>query len=90
MPQKEPSPLLDKKIEELEAKFADMTDEELEDLGDDDLDGQGMSQLQTQLHSDLDMLAYTPIQVASACSNQTKERVRISKWMVDSCKDVNC
>ncbi|XP_060766963.1 protein polybromo-1 isoform X5 [Neoarius graeffei] len=65
VPQKEPSPLLDKKIEELEAKFADMTDEELEDLGDDDgdgLDGQGMSQLQTQLHSDLDMLSYTPIQ----------------------------
>ncbi|XP_053083062.1 protein polybromo-1 isoform X2 [Pangasianodon hypophthalmus] len=65
VPQKEPSPLLDKKIEELEAKFADMTDEELEDLGDDDgdgLDGQGMSQLQTQLHSDLEMLSYTPIQ----------------------------
>uniref|UniRef100_A0A8C1X8C5 Protein polybromo-1 n=1 Tax=Cyprinus carpio TaxID=7962 RepID=A0A8C1X8C5_CYPCA len=39
VPQKEPSPLLDKKIEELEAKFADMTDEELEDLGDDDGDG---------------------------------------------------
>ncbi|KAM9443718.1 protein polybromo-1 isoform 2-T3 [Clarias gariepinus] len=65
VPQKEPSPLLDKKIEELEAKFADMTDEELEDLGDDDgdgLDGQGMSQLQTPLHSDLDMMSYTPIQ----------------------------
>lgn len=79
MPQKEPSPLLDKKIEELEAKFADMTDEELEDLGDDDgdgLDGQGMSQLQTQLHSDLDMLAYTPIQVTSACSNQTKKEYK--------------
>ncbi|TSV54868.1 Protein polybromo-1 [Bagarius yarrelli] len=65
VPQKEPSPLLDKKIEELEAKFADMTDEELEDLGEDDgegLDGQGMSQLQTPLHSDLDMLSYPAIQ----------------------------
>ncbi|XP_062842241.1 protein polybromo-1 isoform X2 [Trichomycterus rosablanca] len=66
VPQKEPSPLLDKKIEELEAKFAEMTDEELDDLGDDDggdgLDGQGMSQLQTPLASDLDMLTYTPIQ----------------------------
>ncbi|XP_046730498.1 protein polybromo-1 isoform X3 [Silurus meridionalis] len=65
VPQKEPSPLLDKKIEELEAKFADMTDEELEELGDDDgdgLDSQGMSQLQTPLHSDMDMLSYTPIQ----------------------------
>ncbi|KAI5607049.1 protein polybromo-1 isoform X3 [Silurus asotus] len=65
VPQKEPSPLLDKKIEELEAKFADMTDEELEELGEDDgdgLDSQGMSQLQTPLHSDMDMLSYTPIQ----------------------------
>lgn len=71
VPQKEPSPLLDKKIEELEAKFADMTDEELEDLGDDDgdgLDGQGMSQLQTQLHSDMEMLSYTPIQVTRTCA----------------------
>lgn len=78
MPQKEPSPLLDKKIEELEAKFADMTDEELEDLGDDDgdgLDGQGMSQLQTQLHSDLDMLSYTPIQVTGACWAPKQERL---------------
>lgn len=61
---------------ELEAKFADMTDEELEDLGDDDgdgLDGQGMSQLQTQLHSDLDMLSYTPIQVTGAWSNQIRK-----------------
>lgn len=77
MPQKEPSPLLDKKIEELEAKFADMTDEELEDLGDDDgdgLDGQGMSQLQTPLHSDLDMMSYTPIQVTHTCSNQIMKK----------------
>lgn len=66
VPQKEPSPLLDKKIEELEAKFADMTDEELEDLGDDDGDGSDahcMPQLQTQLTSDMDMLHYAPPQV---------------------------
>ncbi|KAL7843608.1 hypothetical protein AOLI_G00251200 [Acnodon oligacanthus] len=65
VPQKEPSPLLDKKIEELEAKFADMTDEELEDLGDDDGDGsdaQGMPQLQTPLASDLDMMQYPQTQ----------------------------
>uniref|UniRef100_A0A673JPM0 Protein polybromo-1 n=1 Tax=Sinocyclocheilus rhinocerous TaxID=307959 RepID=A0A673JPM0_9TELE len=65
VPQKEPSPLLDKKIEELEAKFADMTDEELEDLGDDDGDGSDahcMRQLQTQLTSDMDMLHYAPPQ----------------------------
>lgn len=67
VPQKEPSPLLDKKIEELEAKFADMTDEELEDLGDDDgdtSDAQSMPQLQTPLVSDLDMMPYTPPQVS--------------------------
>uniref|UniRef100_A0A673GW71 Protein polybromo-1 n=1 Tax=Sinocyclocheilus rhinocerous TaxID=307959 RepID=A0A673GW71_9TELE len=65
VPQKEPSPLLDKKIKELEAKFADMTDEELEDLGDDDGDGSDahcMPQLQTQLTSDMDMLHYAPLQ----------------------------
>ncbi|XP_042563729.1 protein polybromo-1 isoform X5 [Clupea harengus] len=65
VPQKEPSPLLDKKIEELEAKFADMTDEELEDLGDDDgdtSDAQSMPQHQTPLASDMDMMPYTPPQ----------------------------
>ncbi|XP_076845382.1 protein polybromo-1 isoform X4 [Brachyhypopomus gauderio] len=63
VPQKEPSPLLDKKIEELEAKFADMTDEELEDLGDDDCsDVQGMAPLQTPLTSDLDIIPYAPAQ----------------------------
>ncbi|XP_033822590.1 protein polybromo-1 isoform X1 [Periophthalmus magnuspinnatus] len=61
VPQKEPSPLLDQKIEELEAKFADMTDEELEDLGDDDPD-LDHSHLQSSLSSDLDLLAYTPPQ----------------------------
>ncbi|TRZ01822.1 hypothetical protein DNTS_026172 [Danionella cerebrum] len=64
IPQKEPSPLLEKKIEELEAKFAEMTDEELEDLGDDDGDGLDGHCL-PQLHShggDMDMLHYTPTQ----------------------------
>ncbi|XP_072308340.1 protein polybromo-1-like isoform X3 [Eucyclogobius newberryi] len=61
VPQKEPSPLLDQKIEELEAKFADMTDEELEDLGDDDPD-LDHSHLHSSLSSDLDLLAYTPPQ----------------------------
>ncbi|XP_051528999.1 protein polybromo-1-like isoform X4 [Myxocyprinus asiaticus] len=64
VPLKEPSPLLDKKIDELEAKFADMTDEELEDLGEDDdgCDAHCMSQLQTPLTSDMDMLHYAPAQ----------------------------
>ncbi|XP_035008805.1 protein polybromo-1-like isoform X1 [Hippoglossus stenolepis] len=64
VPQKEPSPLLDKKIEELEAKFADMTDEELEDLGDDDgeLGERSLPQMQSSLSSDMDTIPYTPPQ----------------------------
>lgn len=65
VPQKEPSPLLDKKIEELEAKFADMTDEELEDLGDDDGDlrDHSLPQMQSSMSSDMDIMPYTPPQV---------------------------
>lgn len=65
VPQKEPSPLLDRKIEELEAKFADMTDEELEDLGDDDgdLGEQSLSLMQSSMSGDMDMMSYTPPQV---------------------------
>lgn len=65
MPQKEPSPLLDRKIEELEAKFADMTDEELEDLGEDDgeLGDQSLPQIQSSMSSDMDIMPYTPPQV---------------------------
>ncbi|CAL8338803.1 unnamed protein product [Merluccius merluccius] len=64
VPQKEPSPLLDKKIEELEAKFADMTDEELEDLGEDDGDlaDQSLPQLQRSFSGDMDIMPYTPPQ----------------------------
>ncbi|KAG7252062.1 hypothetical protein CRUP_021530, partial [Coryphaenoides rupestris] len=64
VPQKEPSPLLDKKIEELEAKFADMTDEELEDLGEDDGDlaDRSLPPLQRSLASDMDIMPYTPPQ----------------------------
>uniref|UniRef100_A0A1A8IDV4 Protein polybromo-1 n=1 Tax=Nothobranchius kuhntae TaxID=321403 RepID=A0A1A8IDV4_NOTKU len=64
VPQKEPSPLLDKKIVELEAKFADMTDEELEDLGDDDgdLGDHSLPQMQSSMSSDMDIMPYTPPQ----------------------------
>ncbi|CAB1315070.1 unnamed protein product [Coregonus sp. 'balchen'] len=65
VPQKEPSPLLDGKIAVLEAKFADMTDEELEDLGEDDgeLGDTSIPQLQSPMAgSDMDM-PYTPPQV---------------------------
>lgn len=64
---KEPSPLLDKKIDELEAKFAeiDELDDDLEDLDDDD-DVQGtpsVPQGHISLLSDID-LPYTPPQVS--------------------------
>uniref|UniRef100_H3DAW9 Protein polybromo-1 n=1 Tax=Tetraodon nigroviridis TaxID=99883 RepID=H3DAW9_TETNG len=64
VPQKEPSPLLDRKIEELEAKFADMTDEELEDLGDDDgeLGDQSLPLMQASMSGDMDLMSYTPPQ----------------------------
>ncbi|XP_061909828.1 protein polybromo-1-like isoform X1 [Entelurus aequoreus] len=64
IPQKEPSPLLDRKIEELEAKFADMTDEELEELGDDDgeLD-LSLPRMHSSMCSDMDLMTYTPPQV---------------------------
>lgn len=73
VPQKEPSPLLDRKIEELEAKFADMTDEELEDLGDDDgeLGDQSLPQIQSSMSSDMDIMPYTPPQVRLAIFNYT-------------------
>uniref|UniRef100_A0A6Q2YS67 Protein polybromo-1 n=1 Tax=Esox lucius TaxID=8010 RepID=A0A6Q2YS67_ESOLU len=64
VPQKEPSPLLDRKIAVLEAKFADMTDEELEDLGEDDgeLGDTSIPHLQSpRAGSDMDM-PYTPPQ----------------------------
>lgn len=69
MPQKEPSPLLNKKIEELEAKFADMEDldEDMEDLDDDDEEAAAtpsMPPSQTSVSNDIDM-PYTPPQVFS-------------------------
>ncbi|XP_066520452.1 polybromo 1, like [Hoplias malabaricus] len=66
VPQKEPSPLLEKKIEELEAKFADMEDldEDLDELEEEDDEAPAtpsMSQNQTSLISEMDM-PYTPPQ----------------------------
>lgn len=68
MPQKEPSPLLDRKIAVLEAKFADMTDEELEDLGEDDgeLGDTSIPQLQSPVAGSDMVMPYTPPQVRAA------------------------
>lgn len=67
VPQKVPSPLLDKKIEELEAKFADMEDldEDMDDLDEDDDEAAvtpSMPPSQASATSDMDM-PYTPPQV---------------------------
>lgn len=67
MPSKEPSPLLIKKIEELEAKFADIEDldEDLEEMEDEDDEAPAtpsMPQHQTSLSSDMD-LPNMPLQV---------------------------
>ncbi|XP_071761621.1 polybromo 1, like [Centroberyx gerrardi] len=66
VPQKEASPLLNKKIEELEVKLADMedADEDMEDLEEDDEapETPSMPQMQTPMASELDVMPYTPSQ----------------------------
>lgn len=68
VPQKEPSPLLEKKIQQLEAKFAELEggDEDMEEMGEEEGDmteTPSMPQLQTPLASELDIMPYTPPQV---------------------------
>nr|Q90941.1 RecName: Full=Protein polybromo-1 [Gallus gallus]CAA62353.1 polybromo 1 protein [Gallus gallus] len=67
VPQKEPSPLLEKKIQQLEAKFAELGggDEDMEEMGEEEGDiteTPSMPQLQTPLTSELDIMPYTPPQ----------------------------
>ncbi|XP_074501769.1 polybromo 1, like isoform X2 [Sebastes fasciatus] len=62
VPQKEASPLLDKKISELEVKLADVEDDDMEDMDDDDDAPRTLSmpQMQTPLASDNEVTPYTP------------------------------
>ncbi|XP_061202940.1 protein polybromo-1 isoform X2 [Neopsephotus bourkii] len=67
VPQKEPSPLLEKKIQQLEAKFAELEggDEDMEETGEEEGDmteTPSMPQLQAPLTSELDIMPYTPPQ----------------------------
>ncbi|XP_032860473.1 protein polybromo-1 isoform X3 [Tyto alba] len=67
VPQKEPSPLLEKKIQQLEAKFAELEggEEDMEEMGEEEGDmteTPSMPQLQTPLASELDIMPYTPPQ----------------------------
>lgn len=68
MPQKEASPILDKKIDELEIKLADMedADDDMEDMDDEEEapETPSMPQMQTPLASDMDSMPYTPSQVS--------------------------
>ncbi|XP_075403609.1 protein polybromo-1 isoform X10 [Tenrec ecaudatus] len=67
VPQKEPSPLLEKKIQLLEAKFAELEggDDDMEEMGEEDsevIEPPSLPQLQTPLASELDLMPYTPPQ----------------------------
>ncbi|XP_044158019.1 protein polybromo-1 isoform X3 [Bufo gargarizans] len=79
VPQKEPSPLLEKKIQDLEAKFAELEggDDDIEDMGDDDgemLEAPSLPQLQTPMTGELELLQYTPQQsTPKSGKNSTKK-----------------
>ncbi|XP_026162563.1 polybromo 1, like isoform X3 [Mastacembelus armatus] len=64
VPQKEASPFLDKKIDELEVKLADIedADDDMEDMDDEEEAPEmpSMPQMQTPLASDMEIMPYTP------------------------------
>ncbi|XP_020652342.2 protein polybromo-1 isoform X3 [Pogona vitticeps] len=67
VPQKEPSPLLEKKIQQLEAKFAELEggDGEIEEIGEEEgevTEAPAMPQIPTPLANELDIMPYTPPQ----------------------------
>uniref|UniRef100_A0A8D0CV46 Protein polybromo-1 n=1 Tax=Sander lucioperca TaxID=283035 RepID=A0A8D0CV46_SANLU len=77
VPQKEASPLLDKKISELEVKLADIedADDDMEDMDDDEEAPQtpSMPQMQTPLASDMDTMPYTPSQTTPKVKGLSKK-----------------
>uniref|UniRef100_A0A3Q3A0H8 Protein polybromo-1 n=1 Tax=Kryptolebias marmoratus TaxID=37003 RepID=A0A3Q3A0H8_KRYMA len=77
VPQKEASPFLNKKIDELEVKLADLedADDDMEEL-DEDEDGPStpsLPQMQTSLSSDMDMMPYTPSQATPKIKGLAKK-----------------
>ncbi|XP_054586619.2 polybromo 1, like isoform X2 [Nothobranchius furzeri] len=66
VPQKEASPILDKKIDELEVKLADLEDgdDDMEEMEDDEEapSTPSLPQVQTPLSNDMDAMSYTPSQ----------------------------
>ncbi|XP_059572058.1 protein polybromo-1 isoform X14 [Alligator mississippiensis] len=95
VPQKEPSPLLERKIQQLEAKFAELEggDEDIEEMGDEEGDiseAPSMPQLQTPLASELDIMPYTPPQSTpksvkgSAKKEGSKRKINMSGYILFS------
>ncbi|XP_075431131.1 protein polybromo-1 isoform X10 [Ascaphus truei] len=88
VPQKEPSPLLEKKIQVLEAKFAELEggEDEIEDMGGEEegevIEAPSLPQPQAPLSGELDIIPYTPPQAAALsssprCSDDLTPAVRL-------------
>ncbi|KAL6081011.1 hypothetical protein STEG23_029116, partial [Scotinomys teguina] len=95
IPQKEPSPLLEKKIQLLEAKFAELEggDDDIEEMGEEDsevTEPPSLPQLQTPLASELDLMPYTPPQSTpksakgSAKKEGSKRKINMSGYILFS------
>lgn len=70
---------MNKKIDALELKLADLedADEDMEDLDDDEdaSETPSMPQMQTPMSSDMDLMPYTPSQVFVHCKNSNNTAV---------------
>ncbi|XP_052046000.1 protein polybromo-1 isoform X25 [Apodemus sylvaticus] len=100
IPQKEPSPLLEKKIQLLEAKFAELEggDDDIEEMGEEDsevIEPPSLPQLQTPLATELDLMPYTPPQLSvlqstpksakgSAKKDGSKRKINMSGYILFS------
>ncbi|XP_041836274.1 polybromo 1, like isoform X5 [Melanotaenia boesemani] len=77
VPQKEASPFLNKKIDELEVKLADMedADDDMEDMDDDEEapTTPSLPQMQTPLTNDMDVMPYTPSQATPKVKGLSKK-----------------
>uniref|UniRef100_A0AAX7VQ69 Protein polybromo-1 n=1 Tax=Astatotilapia calliptera TaxID=8154 RepID=A0AAX7VQ69_ASTCA len=77
VPQKEASPILDKKIDELEVKLADMedADDDMEDMDEDEEapETPSLPQMQTPLTNDMDVMPYTPSQTTPKVKGLSKK-----------------
>ncbi|XP_060621852.2 protein polybromo-1 isoform X6 [Anolis sagrei] len=95
VPQKEPSPLLEKKIQQLEAKFAELEggEEEMEEIGEEEsevTEAPAMPQIPTPLTNELDIMPYTPPQSTPKSSKSSikkegsKRKINMSGYILFS------